>query len=92
MRTLRNGSGHAVRSVQVDDASLTISLWDGRSTTVPVAWYPVVEALTPTARKACTVSRDGRHLLWPGTEATVRIAEILSVERRRGIAPEDRIL
>jgi hypothetical protein len=39
-----------VRDVSVTDAELSVALMDGRTITVPLAWYPRLADATPAQR------------------------------------------
>ncbi len=44
------GADIRVRDVAVSDDELTVALMDGRTITVPLAWYPRLAAATPEQR------------------------------------------
>jgi hypothetical protein len=57
-----------VRSVQVDDERLTVDLMDGRSISVPLAWYPRLLEATPAQRRHYVVAGGGYGLHWPDVD------------------------
>jgi hypothetical protein len=57
-----------VRSVQVDDERLTVDLMDGRSISVPLAWYPRLLEATPEQRRYYVVAGGGYGLHWPDVD------------------------
>ncbi len=54
-----------VRDVRVDDENLTVDLMDGRTISVPLAWYPRLFAATPAQRTNWKVSAAGFGIHWP---------------------------
>ena len=54
-----------VRDVRVDDENLTVDLMDGRTISVPLAWYPRLFAATPAQRVNWKVSAAGFGIHWP---------------------------
>jgi hypothetical protein len=44
------GAGIRVRDVMVSEDELTVVLMDGRTITVPLAWYPRLAEATPEQR------------------------------------------
>lgn len=54
-----------VRGVHVDKERLTVDLMDGRSITVPLAWYPRLLAATPEQRRHWEIAGGGYGIHWP---------------------------
>ena len=54
-----------VTDVRVSDEELTVRLKDGRTITVPLAWYPKLLDATPKERKNWTVAGGGYGIHWP---------------------------
>jgi hypothetical protein len=54
-----------VRDVHIDDATLTVDLMDGRSITVPLAWYPRLFDATPMQRRHWEAAGGGYGIHWP---------------------------
>jgi Protein of unknown function (DUF2442) len=54
-----------VRSVEIDDVRLTVELMDGRSISVPLAWYPRLLDASPEQRRHYEVAGGGYGLHWP---------------------------
>ena len=63
--------GERVADVRLDDDTLSVDLADGRTITVPLAWYPRLLDATPTRRAEC-VFYHGR--MTTTTPAKARIA------------------
>lgn len=54
-----------VLDVRVDDRSLSVDLWDGRTITVPLSWYPTLANATPEQRAHWELSGAGHGIHWP---------------------------
>lgn len=54
-----------VADVRCDDASLIVDLVDGRTISVPLAWYPRLLRATPQQRSAWEASAGGYGIHWP---------------------------
>ena len=54
-----------VRGVHVDDECLTVDLMDGRSITVPLAWYPRLLGAKPEQRQRWEMAGGGYGIHWP---------------------------
>jgi hypothetical protein len=50
MSTSEPKSGERVRDVRVSDDAISVDLFDGRTTTVPLTWYPRLLHATPEER------------------------------------------
>jgi hypothetical protein len=76
-----------VRSVEID-MRLTVELMDGRSISVPLAWYPRLLDATPEQRKHYEVAGGGYGPHWPdldedlSTEGLLRGAPAPSWRKR----------
>lgn len=57
-----------VRDVHVDADRLTVDLMDGRSITVPLAWYPRLLAATPGQRANWQIAGGGYGIHWPDVD------------------------
>jgi hypothetical protein len=54
-----------VRGVQTDQDRLIVDLLDGRSITVPLAWYPRLFAASPEQRRHWEIAGGGYGIHWP---------------------------
>ncbi len=54
-----------VRDVSVSDDELTVALMDGRTLSVPLAWYPRLANATPTQRAHWQLAGAGYGIHWP---------------------------
>ncbi len=76
-----------VRGVHVDDESLTVDLMDGRSITVPLAWYPRLLSATAEQRQRWEMSSGGYGIHWPDIDEDLSTKGLL----RGAPAPRGRI-
>jgi hypothetical protein len=65
MGILAASADERVRNVSFDDASMSVDLMDGRTITVPLAWYPRLLDATPEQRRRWEVAGAGYGLHWP---------------------------
>lgn len=68
MTTSEPRAGERITAVQVSDDSLTIDLLDGRSLTVPLAWYPRLLHATDAQRKNFRLMGGGFIINWPDVD------------------------
>ena len=57
--------GERVKDVHVSDDTLTVDLLDGRSITVPLAWFPRLLHATLEQRRAWQIAGGGFGIHWP---------------------------
>ncbi|MBI5948447.1 MAG: DUF2442 domain-containing protein, partial [Chloroflexi bacterium] len=57
--------GQAVKDVRFDDYSLIVDLVDGRTISVPLAWFPRLLHATPAQRGHWEVAGAGFGIHWP---------------------------
>jgi len=65
MTTLEPKSGERVRDVHINDDAISVDLFDGRTITVPLAWFPRLLHATPAQRAQWRVSGAGYGIHWP---------------------------
>ncbi len=65
MTTLEPKAGERVRDVRVNDDTLSVDLFDGRTITVPLAWYPRLLHATPEQRANWRIAGAGYGIHWP---------------------------
>jgi hypothetical protein len=54
-----------VQTVRIDSERLTVDLMDGRTISVPIAWYPRLLNATPEQRARWTIAGGGYGIHWP---------------------------
>ncbi len=78
-------SGERVKDVACTEDKLIVDLADGRSISVPLAWYPCLLHATPRERDNWEIAGAGYGIHWPD------IDEDLSVEGLLRGAPSPRV-
>lgn len=69
--------------VSVTDDTLTVDLADGRTLSVPLAWYPRLLHGTPEERRNWRLIGDGVGIHWPDLDEDISIQGLL-LGRRSG--------
>jgi hypothetical protein len=57
--------GERVKDVHFTEDTLSVDLFDGRTITVPLAWYPRLLHATPTQRNNWEICGGGYGIHWP---------------------------
>jgi uncharacterized protein DUF2442 len=65
MATLALTADERVKAVRVDSDLLTVDLMDGRTISVPLAWYPRLADARPEALRNWQVAGAGFGIHWP---------------------------
>ena len=65
MTTLEPKAGERVMEVRVTDDTISVDLYDGRTITVPLAWYPRLLHATPAQRNNWRIAGAGYGIHWP---------------------------
>jgi len=68
-------------SVEVNDETLIVNLSEGRSVSVPLAWYPRLWYGTGDERARFEVIGDGMYIHWPDLDEDLSVAGILAGRR-----------
>lgn len=63
-------------SVSFDDDNMWVTLSDGRTLGVPLAWFPRLLHATPEQREACRISSRGLH--WEALDEDISVAGLLA--------------
>ncbi|MDX2224983.1 MAG: DUF2442 domain-containing protein [Rhodospirillaceae bacterium] len=88
MPTLAAVADTRVRDVKINGDTLAVSLLDGRTISVPLAWYPRLLNATPGQRRRWKISGGGYGIHWPdvdedlSTDGLLRGAPAPSAARR----------
>ncbi len=67
--------------IEVNDATLVVHLREGRSISVPLAWYPRLWYGTPEEREQFDIIGDGMFIHWPQLDEDLSVAGILAGRR-----------
>jgi uncharacterized protein DUF2442 len=62
----------------MSEDSLTVDLSDGRTVTVPLAWYPRLAHGTPTERNNWRLIGRGEGIHWPDLDEDISVASLLA--------------
>lgn len=65
------------RNVMVNDESLTVDLYDGRTISVPLEWYPRLLHATPEERNNWRLIGKGQGIHWPDLDEDISLENIL---------------
>ena len=68
----------AAEGVDVTEDTLTVELADGRSISVPLAWYPRLAHATPDERRNCRLIGGGEGVHWPDVDEDISVEGLLS--------------
>src|ERR1700726_2935721 len=74
-------------NVSVSDDALVADLTDGRTITVPLAWFPRLARGTPTERANWRLIAGGEGIHWPDLDEDISVERLL-VGGRSGEAPD----
>jgi hypothetical protein len=86
-----NTSGTEVRealaqSLSVSDDALVVDLSDGRTITVPLAWFPRLAHGSPAERRNWRLIGGGEGIHWPDLDEDISVESLLA-GRRSGESP-----
>lgn len=62
-------------AVRFDDSSMAVDLSDGRTLSVPLAWFPRLLRASSDQRARCEISRTGLH--WEDLDEDISVAGLL---------------
>ena len=66
-----------ITDVLISDDTLTVDLADGRTISVPLAWYPRLLHGTPAERKNYRILGSGDGIHWPDLDEDVSAENII---------------
>ena len=69
------------RSVSVTEDALIADLADGRTITVPLAWFPRVAHGTPAERNNWRLIAGGEGIHWPDLDEDISVESLLAGRR-----------
>lgn len=69
------------RDVRVTEDTLTVDLSDGRTISVPVAWYPRLHHGTPEEQQNWELIGDGEGIHWPDLDEDISVENLLNGKR-----------
>lgn len=65
-------------SVTVTEDTLTVDLSDGRSVSVPLAWFPRLLHASPEERKSWRLIGKGEGIHWEDIDEDIRVESLLA--------------
>jgi len=68
-------------SISFSEDAMTVSLDDGRTISVPLAWYPRLPAGTPRERMNFALIGDGEGIHWPDLDEDISVEGIVAGRR-----------
>ena len=68
----------AAEGVDVTEDTLTVELADGRSISVPLAWYPRLAHATPDERRNWRLIGGGEGVHWPDLDEDISVEGLLA--------------
>ncbi len=74
--SLNDGNPRA-KDVHVSEDELTVVLLDGRTLSVPLAWYPRLLHATKAQRENWQLLGDGEGIHWPDLDEDLSVAGLL---------------
>ena len=77
MSTLVLKADERVTDVKITKKTLKVALRDGRTITVPLAWYPRLFNATATQRKNWRIAGGGYGIHWPDIDEDVSTEGLL---------------
>ncbi|MEE4363673.1 MAG: DUF2442 domain-containing protein [Desulfotignum sp.] len=77
MNTLEPNAGERVRDVTFTDDAFSVDLFDGRTITVPLTWYPRLLHATPEQRKNWKIAGAGFGIHWPEIDEDLNTTGLL---------------
>ena len=77
MTTLESKAGERVRDVRVTDDTISVDLFDGRTITVPLAWYPRLLHATSEQRANWRIAGAGYGIHWPDIDGDLSTRGLL---------------
>ena len=90
MNVSEDRMGERVKNVAFTDDTLVVDLVDGRTISVPLAWYPRLLAATPEQRANWTTSGAGFGVHWPDIDEDLYTDGLLRGAPARGDTSNDR--
>ena len=67
----------SAQNVQVTDEALIVDLSDGRTVSVPLAWFPRLLHGTPEERNKWRLIGNGEGIHWPALEEDISVENLI---------------
>ena len=66
------------QSVKVTDDTLHVDLFDGRTISVPIAWYPRLTHAKPEERSEWRLIAQGRGIHWESIDEDISVEDLIA--------------
>lgn len=73
MTTSRVSPGDRIRRVRISASRISVDLEDGRTVSVPLAWFPRLLHATPAERRNWELCGAGRGIHWPALDEDLSV-------------------
>jgi hypothetical protein len=77
MTTSEPRAGERIIAVDINDDVLIVSIADGRTVSVPLAWFPHLLHATPAQRNQWQIAGAGYGIHWPDLDEDLSVQGIL---------------
>jgi hypothetical protein len=91
MSTSEPRIGERITAVRLSEDSLSVDLLDGRSLTVPLAWYPRLLHATESQRNNFRIIGGGFVINWPDVDEHLSSQGLLAGAPAPGVHAEQRL-
>ena len=71
-------AGPTASQVSVTDTTIDVELTDGRSLSVPIAWYPRLEHATQVERNNWALTGSGLGIHWPDIDEDISVEALVA--------------
>ncbi|HUF37587.1 MAG TPA: DUF2442 domain-containing protein [Anaerolineales bacterium] len=68
----------AITAVEITEDSLRVDLEDGRTISIPIAWYPRLDHATEGERKNFRMIGKGMGIHWPELDEDISVEHMLA--------------
>ena len=69
------------KSVEFTEDAMIVSLDDGRSVSVPLAWFPRLSSGTPSERENYELIGQGEGIHWPSLNEDISVESVIAGRR-----------
>lgn len=85
MNTSKPRAGERIVNVRVTEELLVVDLADGRTVSVPLAWYPRLLNATPQQRNQWQIAGAGFGIHWPEIDEDLSVQGLLAGSPAPGV-------
>ena len=77
MGILAVGADERVKDVRLTEDTLTVDIMDGRTLSIPLAWFPRLLNASPEARNHWQIAGGGYGIHWPDLDEDLSVEGLL---------------